>query len=61
MLTHFTVAIPEPVEIEADGKFLYCDKNIGVLCMEGFHTLCQDGLLCDVTLVAQGEEFHCHR
>lgn len=31
------------------------------MCLEGFHALREQHLLTDVTLVAQGEEFYCHR
>ena len=39
----------------------FFDKERSDACLRGFHSLFEQQVLCDVTLVAQGEDFQCHR
>ena len=48
-------------EAEEDEKYVFHDPVLAFSCLQGFHGLKKDAVLTDVTLVVQGEEFHCHR
>ena len=51
------VAAPPP----PDPGFHYYDEERSDSCLRGFLALYDQQLLCDVTLVAQGQDFQCHR
>ena len=44
-----------------DGGYQFYDKERSDACLRGFHALYEQQSLCDVTLVAQGQDFQCHR
>ena len=50
-----------PANPTAEPGCQFYDEERSDACLRGFMTLYEQQVLCDVTLVAQGQDFQCHR